>query len=143
MTHHTLVESYFAACSAGGASAIERHFIADAVIFDLNHPPIRGASSIGAFWERTNRRWTGATWAIDTFIADTDAAAIEWTMRGTHDAGPFTVRGSEHYEFAGDLISEIRQYWIFDQTQMSQALIGYPYENDTRFAPATEAPHAS
>ena len=50
-------------------------------------------------------------------------------MRGTHDGEPFTVRGSEHYRFAGELIAEIRQYWSFDREHPGSELIDYPYRD--------------
>jgi len=46
--------------------------------------------------------------------------------------------GREVYEFVGDRISQIRQYWTFDPARPGSALVGYAYDADPRFAPAGE-----
>jgi ketosteroid isomerase-like protein len=134
VSHQDVVQSYFAACSAGDGPAVAAHFTPDAVVFDLNHRPVRGAGAIGTFYATVWLRWGHAEWLVDTFLDGGDAAAIEWTMRGTHEAHPFTVRGSEHYAFAHGRIDQIRQYWIFDQAVLDSALQDYPYADDERFA---------
>lgn len=121
------VEAYFQACARGDGADIASCFTPDAVIFDTNHAPVRGRAEIGEFWARTARRWGGATWSVDTVVEDGDAAAIEWSMRGVGPAGPFAVRGSEHYRFDGALIAQIRQYWTFDPAQPGSQLEGFPY----------------
>ncbi len=123
-----LIERYFAACSSGSAEAVADCFTSDAAIYDTNHPPVRGGSEIGAFWAGVHERWGGASWSVDRAVVDGDEAAIEWSMRGTHDGEPFVVRGSEHYRFTGDLIAEIRQYWSFDRDNPGSQLVDYRYE---------------
>ncbi len=123
-----LIRSYFAACTAGDAQAVATHFTSDAAIYDTNHAPVRGRDAIGAFWTRIHEQWRGARWTVDAAIVESDAAAIEWSMRGTHEGAAFVVRGSEHYRFADGLIAEIRQYWTFDPTAPGSELVGYPYE---------------
>ena len=56
------------------------------------------------------------------------AVAVEWTMTGTDPATgrQFTFRGSDHYEFADGLISEIRQWWTFDRDRLDTGLIDHP-----------------
>ena len=115
------------------------------VIFDTNHAPVRSAGGIGAFWDRMRAKWRGAEWLVDTVVDDGDRVAIEWTMRGTvtrSDGGeePFAFRGSEHYEFEGDRIAQIRQYWTFDAHEPGSALVEYDYEADDRFAASTPWP---
>ncbi len=135
MNNRDLVESYFAACTAGDAPAIAGHFRADATVYDLNHDPVQGAEAIGAFYVRVRDRWKGASWEVNTFADGPDAstAAAEWTMRGEAAGKPFTVRGSEHYEFAAGWISQIRQYWTYDRHNPETGLRGYPYATDPRF----------
>jgi iron complex transport system ATP-binding protein len=137
-----IVRSYFAACTAGTATEIADHFTDEAVIFDTNHAPVRSAGGIGAFWDRMRAKWRGAEWLVDTVVDDGDRVAIEWTMRGmvtSSDGGeePFAFRGSEHYEFEGDRIAQIRQYWTFDAHEPGSALVEYDYEADHRFAAST------
>ncbi|MQA87089.1 MAG: hypothetical protein GEV03_21290 [Streptosporangiales bacterium] len=129
-----IVRGYFEACNRGDPEGIARHFLDDAVVYDTNHEPIRGAAAIGAFWAKVRADWHGARWHVDTLVEGRDDAAIEWTMIGTLRGGPATVRGSEHYRFHGDRIAEIRQYWTLDRTNPSTGLVGYPYDSDPRFA---------
>jgi ketosteroid isomerase-like protein len=132
--HETHVQRYFAACSTGTADDIAACFTDSAVVYDLNHRPVRGAEGIGAFYVRVRDQWNGALWEVNSYLEQGGAAAIEWTMRGTADGEDFAMRGSEHYEFAAGLIAQIRQYWRFDPSSPSAALRDYPYESDTRFA---------
>jgi ketosteroid isomerase-like protein len=129
-TSRERIERYFAACSAGSAGDIAAHFTADAVVYDTNVAPFRGAAEIGAQWVRVRERWGGARWTVDSCVAAGDAAAIEWTMSGTHPttSSAFVFRGSEHYRFASDgLIDEIRQYWTYDPNALTTGLRDYPY----------------
>lgn len=134
-THEALVERYFRACSTGTRSEIAACFTEGAVVYDLNHRPVRGAKSIGSFYARVRDQWDGASWEINNYLEDDRAAAVEWTMRGRTDGTAFAVRGSEHYEFSAGRIDQIRQYWRFDPSSPSVALRDYPYENDARFEP--------
>lgn len=129
-----IVRAYFDACNAGDAADIARHFVEDAVVYDTNHPPIRGSEAIGAFFVRGRASWSGARWHVDTLIAGDEEAAAEWTMTGRLRGRDATVRGSEHYAFRGDRIAQIRQYWTLDKADPDTALVGYPYEDDPRFA---------
>lgn len=134
MSQQPLVETYFAACSKGDASAIARHFCEDAVVYDTTHEPVRGATAIGEFYVRVRDKWGGAIWEVNTYVGEADAAAIEWSMRGKKDGRPFTVRGSEHYEFRDGSIGEIRQYWTFNPESPDTGLRGFPYQTQERFA---------
>ncbi len=127
MTHRERIEAYFRACSEGTADDIASHFTRDAVVFDTNHPPVRGAATIGGFWAKVRDRWEGAVWLVDTCVSDGDTAAIEWTMTGRSAHGDFAVRGSEHYRFEDDRIAEIRQYWTFDREKLDTGLVDFPY----------------
>jgi ketosteroid isomerase-like protein len=128
------IRAYFAACTSGSAADIAAHFTEDAVIYDTNVRPVRGAAAIGPFWVGVRERWQGAAWAVESVVAEGEAAAIEWAMTGTSPAGrPFVVRGSEHYRFApppDGRISEIRQYWTFDRDHLDTSLVGFPYPAD-------------
>ena len=150
------IVAYFTACGEGSAADIASHFTPDAVIYDTNLRPARGAEAIGAMWVKVRQRWGGATWHVDSFIGATESAghpdpgpvgsqqvaAIEWSMYGTAPATgeaaprPFVFRGSEHYRFAPDaddlLIAEIRQYWTFDPTTLDTGLVDYPYDGILR-----------
>lgn len=121
------ITRYFDHCGTGTPEQIAAHFTPDAVIWDTNHAPVRTAAGIGAFWDRIRRQWEGATWTVDRVVSDGETAAIEWTMSGVGPAGPFRFRGSEHYDFDGDLIAEIRQYWTFDRDRLDTGLVDYPY----------------
>ena len=136
-----LIVGYFDACTAGDAEAVAGHFTENAVIYDTNHAPVQGATTIGRFWSRIASKWRSASWHCERLVTDGDTAAIEWRMAGTM-AGPagrrdndmaFAVRGSEHYDFdpgtdSGErLIAEIRQYWTFDLEHPSSELVDYPY----------------
>lgn len=132
----SVIESYFTACGSGSAAAIAAHFAPDAVIYDLNLPPVRGSAAIGAFWVRVRTKWQGARWQVDSYLGAADRAAIEWTMTGRlpEQGSAFAVRGAEHYRFvdsAGDTmrIAEIRQYWLFDPRRMDSALREFPYSS--------------
>lgn len=143
MSNSELVEGYFAACSGGNASDIAGYFCADAVVYDLNHEPVRGATGIGEFYVRIRDQWNGATWHVNTYTEGNETAAIEWTMRGNKGDEPFVLRGSEHYEFRDGAIEQIRQYWTFDRAKPGLGLRGFPYEEDERFTvgqAATSAP---
>ncbi|MDH4144540.1 MAG: nuclear transport factor 2 family protein [Acidimicrobiia bacterium] len=126
------ITAYFTACSHASADEIASHFTADAVIWDTNVKPFRGAARIGRQWVRVRERWQGAVWGLDSCVtaADGASAAIEWWMTGTDPASTraFTFRGSEHYRFAGGLIDEIRQYWTFDPDRLDTGLVDYDYE---------------
>jgi ketosteroid isomerase-like protein len=127
------IRAYFAACTTGDATAIAAHFTEDAVIYDTNVRPVRGAATIGQFWVGVRERWRGAAWTVDAVVADGPAAAIEWTMTGcAPDGRAFTVRGSEHYAFEAleggvGRIAEIRQYWTFDRDRLDTGLVGFGY----------------
>lgn len=131
------VEAYFAACNSGDADAVAAHFAPHACIYDLNLQPVRG-DGIGPFWAAVFRKWQGPQWTLDSVVEDEAAGvvAIEWTMTGTWQDAPFRVSGSEHYAFDGDLIAEIRQYWIFDTDKRERRLIGFPYRDATEDAAA-------
>ena len=124
------IEAYFQACSGGTAEAIAAHFTDDAVIWDTNLAPCRGADAIGAMWVKVRRRWGGAVWTVDTAVTDGTTAAIEWTMTGIEprEQRPFTFHGSEHYAFRDSLIAEIRQYWTFDPDRLDTGLVDWPYD---------------
>lgn len=134
-----LIVGYFDACTSGDGDAVASHFTDDAVVYDTNHAPVRGAAVIGRFWSRIASKWQGAAWHCERLVTDGETAAIEWVMTGTRAAGqdgggaPFAVRGSEHYDFGSDgetaerLISEIRQYWTFDAGDPGSELVDYPY----------------
>jgi len=132
MDDRTLVESYFAACSTGNADEVAGHFDDDAVVYDTNHPPVRGAAQIGRFYAAAARRWGGASWHVDTFVADGSGhCASEWTMEAP--AAGALVRGSEHYRTEHGRITEIRQYWTFDPDDLATQLQDYPYTADDRW----------
>ena len=130
MKHRERIEGYFRACSEGDADAVTSHFTPEAVIYDTNHAPLRGADAIGQFWSKICERWQGATWYVNSCISGADCAAIEWTMTGRKDGRTFTMRGSEHYRFVGGKIDEIRQYWTFDEARLDTGLVDFPYATD-------------
>jgi ketosteroid isomerase-like protein len=123
-----LVRAYFDACTNGRPEDIAACFTDDAVIYDTNHAPVRGHAAIGAFWTGVRDRWAGAAWIVDSGIEEGDVAAVEWTMSGYSETGPFAFRGSEHYRFEEHLIAEIRQYWTFDVEAPGSELLGFPYD---------------
>ena len=131
-THEDQIRSYFEACTSGSDEDVAKHFTDDAVIYDTNHSPIVSAGSIGKFWNQIRTKWTGARWVVERVVESGESAAIEWMMEGEHLGERFSVRGSEHYSFQGNLIEEIRQYWIFDPQSPGGGLIGYPYEQHNR-----------
>lgn len=134
MSLRSLVENYFVACSRSDASAITSHFCEDAVVYDTNHKPVRGATPIGEFYASVREQWGGAIWEVNTYVGDNEVAAIEWSMHGQKDGQQFSVRGSEHYEFRDGLIGEIRQYWTFNRDNPSVGLRGFPYQAQDQFA---------
>ena len=126
----TLVTRYFLACGYGTAADIASHFQASAVVYDTNHPPIRGAVSIGEFWVSVRERYGGATWHLDSIVESEDSAAIEWTMKGNLDNNQLVYRGSEHYHIKNGLISEIRQYWNWERNELTSGLVDYLYDSN-------------
>lgn len=133
MDNRQRVEAYFSSCASDSAAGIAAHFTADAIVYDTNHKPLIGADAIGKFWAEVRERWCDAVWYVDSYIADDQVAAIEWTMTGTTEHGAFTVRGSEHYQFDRGLIKEIRQYWTFRRDKLNSALVGFPYAQRTGY----------
>jgi hypothetical protein len=133
MTPGERIDAYFQACGEGSADDIASHFTPEAVIWDTNIRPMRGARAIGAAWVKVRERWGGARWLVDTVVASADGAtaAIEWRMTGTepNEQRPFVFRGSEHYRFDDTLIDEIRQYWTFDPEQLDTGLLEYDYDD--------------
>ncbi|MEL7209656.1 MAG: nuclear transport factor 2 family protein, partial [Actinomycetota bacterium] len=128
------IEAYFLACGEGSVDDIAAHFTPDAVIYDTNLRPARGADAIGRMWVKVRDRWGGARWSVDSVIEGVGSpgasvAAIEWSMTGCdlERDRPFIFRGSEHYRFERTLISEIRQYWTFDPERLDTHLIDYDY----------------
>ena len=128
------IEAYFQACSEGSAAEVASHFTDDAVVYDMNHQPVRGAETIGSFWTKIRSKWDAARWLVHTCVADGNEAAIEWSMVGKSGERDFCVRGSEHYAFVDTKIAEIRQYWHFDPKVLDSELQGYPYQTDPRFS---------
>ena len=124
-----LITRYFLAGGYGTAADIASHFEKNAVIYDTNHPPIRGAGSIGEFWLNVRERYGEATWHVDSIIESEDSAAIEWTMKGTLDNKQLVYRGSEHYRVRNGLIIEIRQYWNWKRNELTSGLMDYLYDN--------------
>ena len=125
----TLITQYFLACGYGTAADIASHFAKDAVIYDTNHPPIRGAANIGEFWLNVRERYGEATWHVDSIVESGDSAAIEWTIKGNLDSSQLVYRGSEHYRVKNGLISEIRQYWNWKRNELTSGLVDYLYDN--------------
>lgn len=138
MGSRELVASYFTACSRGDVESILGHFHDDAVIYDTNHPPVRGAARIGEFYAQVAKRWAGAVWHVDTFVdGGSDHCASEWSMWAP--SARAVVRGSEHYEIRDGLIAEIRQYWTYRRESPGTGLQGLDYDADPRFwTPARE-----
>lgn len=123
----TLVRRYNQACSVGSVDDVMAFFTPDAVIYDLNHPPVRGREAIGTFWGRIRAKWGGAVWETDSVMASGLMAAAEWTMRGTAAAGPFAFHGVDVFVATDSgLLAEVRQYWRFDPGSDS-GLVGFPY----------------
>ncbi len=134
MDARRLIEAYFEACNRGDAAGIARHFTPEAVVYDTNHAPVRGAAAIGAFWTKIRAKWVDTRWHVDSCVAAGDQAAIEWTVTGTHPTrGAFCVRGSEHYTLADGKIAEIRQYWTFDPAAPGAELQAFPYRGRKNF----------
>ena len=128
------IAAYFDACNRGDAQAIASHFTPEAIVYDTNHKPVRGAETIGAFWTKIRAKWVNTRWHVDSCIAEGDHAAIEWSVTGTHPTrGAFCVRGSEPYRLVDGKIDEIRQYWTFDPEQPGAALHHFPYAERTNF----------
>ena len=134
MTPRERIEGYFRACGHGSPDDIASHFTTDAIVWDTNIRPMRGAAEIGSMWTKVRERWGGAEWFVDTCVASEDetASALEWHMTGTNpqDDRAFMFRGSEHYRFEETLIAEIRQYWTFDADRLDTGLRDYDYSND-------------
>jgi ketosteroid isomerase-like protein len=123
------ITAYFDACSHGTAADIAAHFTDEAVIYDTNLDPFRGADAIGIAWVKIRNDWQGARWTVDSAVSEGDTAAIEWSMNGTdpRNGQSFVFRGSEHYRFEDNRIAEIRQYWTFDPDTLDTGLRGYSY----------------
>lgn len=122
-----IVRAYNEACSSGTLEEVMAFFADDAVIYDLNHPPVVGKAAIGRFWGHVRAKWGGARWTTDAVITDGIAASVEWTMHGVTPAGPFAFHGVDTFRFDGGLITDIRQYWRFDPHALDSGLVGFPY----------------
>lgn len=139
MNSRDLVDSYFAACSAGDAEQVADHFAPDAVVFDTNHAPVRGAAEIGRFYAAASVRYGGARWHVDSFVdSGGKSCASEWTM--TAPSAEAVVRGSEHYEVADGRITQIRQYWTYDRENMNTELVDFTYAESGRVTHDGPAP---
>ena len=122
-TARDVVRRYMQLCNTGDADAIAACFDVDAVIYDLNHPPVRGAEAIGSFWVKVRDRWEGATWSIVLDVTEGDHVAMEWEMTGRRDGDDVLFRGTDIITVRGDRISEIHQYWSF-HPETGSTLIG-------------------
>jgi ketosteroid isomerase-like protein len=129
----SVVRAYNEACSRGTVDDIMAFFAENAVIYDLNHPPVVGRDAIGRFWGKIRAKWGGATWHTDAAVADaaTATAAAEWTMYGVSAGKPFRFHGVDMFSFDGALISEVRQYWRFDAHELHSGLVGHPAHSPT------------
>jgi hypothetical protein len=72
-------------------------------------------------------------WVVDRALVQGDEAVIEWTMRWTPEgqSKPQLVRGAEWYVFRGDLIAEIRAYYLNPRLPYMRTdfdLQDFPYE---------------
>lgn len=123
-----LVRSYFSACNDAPAELIAAHFTADAVVYDLNHPPVTGAKQIGLFWADVRTRWSGARWTIVRLVETPSAVAVEWRMDGRRHGETFTAHGSDHFDLREGRISEVRQYWVLDRERRSTSLRDHPQQ---------------
>jgi len=86
-----VVRAYNGACSHDMIADIMAFFTADAVIYDLNHPPVAGREAIGVFWGRVRARWGGATWDTNLVVSDGRVAVTEWTMHGRRGEAAFAL----------------------------------------------------
>ena len=80
----------------------------------------RGAAETRGFFEGCYSAIPDIHFTLTSAAADSDRAALEWTMTGTHKGDlpglpatgkPFSVRGATVYEIAADKISVVRDYW--------------------------------
>lgn len=123
-TPDALVRRYMERCNTASAAEIATCFVDDAVIYDLNHPPVRGASEIGAFWVKVRQRWRGATWTVVDLVVDGERVAMEWTMTGHCDGTDLEFRGADIVATSGGRITEIHQYWSY-RPETGSTLVGY------------------
>lgn len=137
--NETAVRAYFEACNRGDAAGISAFFTPDAVIYDLNVEPIRGAEAIGRFWHQVSSR-RQATWRIDTLLVGPRAVAMEWAMTvGRPVAG--TVFGSDHYDLdEHGRITEVRQYWRHRPDSAPTGLLGTPDGGEVQRSSAGTGP---
>ena len=123
-TARDVARRYMELCNTGDAAAIGECFSADAVIYDLNHPPVRGAGEIGRFWVKVRDRWQGARWSIILDVAEGDHVAVEWEMTGRRDGNDVLFRGTDMISVRGDRITEVHQYWSF-RPETGSTLVGF------------------
>lgn len=124
-TPRDVARRYMELCNTGDAEAIAACFDADAVIYDLNHSPVRGADQIGKFWVKIRERWQGATWSIILDLAEGDHVAVEWEMVGRRDGQDVLFRGTDIISVHHGRITEVHQYWSF-LPETGTTLVGFP-----------------
>jgi steroid delta-isomerase-like uncharacterized protein/uncharacterized protein (TIGR02118 family) len=80
----------------------------------------RGAAETRGFFEGAYSAFPDIHFTLTSAATDTERAALEWTMTGTHQGDlpglpatgkPFTIRGSTIFEIAVDKICAVRDYW--------------------------------
>jgi ketosteroid isomerase-like protein len=120
----SIARRYMDLCNTGDAASIGGCFTADAVIYDLNVPPVKGAEAIGQFWVRVRDRWEGGTWSIIALVSDGRTVAVEWDLRGRRHGEPILFRGADMITVEAGRISEVHQYWSY-QPETGSDLVGY------------------
>jgi ketosteroid isomerase-like protein len=107
-----VVRSYYEALGSGDAERIAAHFTEDAVHYYTRRDPHVGARAIAENAVLGTDAIQGR-WVLENGVADSEQAAIEWTMTWAdpRSGEPRLDRGAEFFSFREGRISEVRAYY--------------------------------
>ncbi len=124
------VRRYFDGCNSGIVDDFMRTLATDAVHYFLpeRFPPIRGAELLARFW-RKFKQVANTVWSTDQIIGQYDRVTSQWSLIWTTAGGStrLMMRGSEWYVMRSGVITEVRAYFAYDETQDAE-LKDFAYE---------------
>jgi ketosteroid isomerase-like protein len=123
------VQRYFDGCRSGDVDLLKTTLAPEVVHYFLpsRFPPIVGAEHLARHW-RKFKQLLDPIWNIDRIVAQDDSVVSEWSCIWTPQRSDRRVmmRGSEWYWMREGKITEIRAYFLHDDTADAE-LTGFPY----------------
>ena len=123
------VLKYFDGCNSGDLDVLLGTLHPDVVHYFLpaRFPPIHGAEHLAKYW-RKFKSVLNPVWRIDHIMGRDNEVVSEWSCLWTPEGTGRDVmmRGTEWYVLTEGRISEVRAYYLFDDTADAE-LTGFPY----------------